>query len=98
MDKVYTKAFSHKGRGKSIAAPEETMTGRLFSDTDSTPEELQRHILTTYINIRVGIAAIGIAFPFLLWLGGYFYARLPLQGSMSAYYHAVGNEDRSMRD
>lgn len=74
------------------------MTSRLFSDTDSTPEELQRHILTTYINIRVGIAVIGIVFPFLLWLGGYFYARLPLQGSMSAYYHAVGREDRSMRD
>jgi len=72
--------------------PEENMASRLFSDTDLAPEELQRHILSTYMNIRVGIAVIGIVFPFVLWLGGYVYARLPLQGSMSAYYHAVGYE------
>lgn len=74
------------------------MASRLFSDTDLAPEELQRHILSTYMNIRVGIAVIGIVFPFFLWLVGHVYARLPLQGSMSAYYHAVGSEGRSMRD
>jgi hypothetical protein len=71
---------------------------RLCSDPDLAPEELQRHILSTYITIRIGIAAIGIVFPFLLWLGGHFYAELPLQHSMSAYYNAVGYEGRSMRN
>jgi hypothetical protein len=74
------------------------MAIRLCSDPDLAPEELQRHILSTYMNMRRGIAAIGIVFPFLLWLGGHFYARLPLQPSMSAYYHATGFECRSMRD
>jgi hypothetical protein len=37
---------------------------------------------------RRGIAFIAIAFPLILWLGGYFVARLHLEGSMSAYYHA----------
>jgi hypothetical protein len=74
------------------------MAFRLISDPDLTPKELQEHILSTYINIRVGIAVIGIAFPFLLWLGGSVYARLPLQPSMSAYYHATGFDGRSMRD
>src|SRR2546429_9797278 len=55
--------------------PEENMASRLFSDTDLAPEELQRHILSTYMNIRFGIAVIGIVFPFSLWLGGYAYAR-----------------------
>jgi len=73
------------------------MAFRLFS-TDLAPEELQGHILGTYTNIRVGIAVIGIAFPFFLWLVGQFYAQLPLQSSMSAYYHAVGYQGRSMRD
>jgi hypothetical protein len=74
------------------------MAFRLPSDTDLAPEELQQHILSTYVNIRVGIAVIGILFPFILWLGGSLYAHLPLQCSMSAYYHAVGYEGRSMRD
>ena len=46
------------------------MAFRIFSGNDLAPKELQEHILSTYINIRVGIAVIGIAFPFLLWLGG----------------------------
>jgi hypothetical protein len=74
------------------------MAFRLISDPDLAPKELQEHILSTYINIRVGIAVIGIAFPFLLWFGGSIYARLPLQPSMSAYYHATGFDCRSMRD
>ncbi|TAM84678.1 MAG: hypothetical protein EPN47_00765 [Acidobacteria bacterium] len=74
------------------------MAFRLIPEPDLTPEELQQHIFSTYINIRVGIAVIGIAFPFLLWLGGRLYARLPLQPSMSAYYHAMGFDSRSMRD
>lgn len=74
------------------------MASRLFSDVDLSPDELQQHILSTYTNIRVGIGVIGIVFPFFLWLVGHFYAHLPLQGSMSAYYHATGYECRSMRN
>jgi hypothetical protein len=59
-----------KAQSRGIAVrPEENMASRLFQDTDLTPEELQLHILSTYMNIRVGIAVIGIAFPFFLWLG-----------------------------
>ncbi|MGE5113968.1 MAG: hypothetical protein ACM3JB_24160 [Acidobacteriaceae bacterium] len=74
------------------------MIPRSLSDPDLGPQDLQQHILSTYINIRVGIATLGIIFPFLLWIGGHLYAGLPLQGSMSAYYHAVGDHGRSMRD
>ena len=31
---------------------------------------------------------MAFAFPLLLWIGGYVLAKLPLAGSMSAYYHA----------
>ena len=31
---------------------------------------------------------MAFAFPLLLWIGGYLLAKLPLAGSMSAYYHA----------
>jgi len=61
------------------------------------PEELQEHILATYLSLRIGIAAIGAAFPLNLAVGGYFYAHLCLQNSMSAYYHA-NVDGRSMRD
>lgn len=74
------------------------MVFRLRSDRDSAPQELQRHFLKTYMNIRLGVAFIGIVFPFLLWFGGQIYVRIPLQASMSAYYHAAGYAGRSMRD
>jgi uncharacterized membrane protein len=57
--------------------------------------DIREHILATYINLRVGIALLAFLLPFLLWLGGLTRADLPLQGSMSAYYHA-GNG--AMRD
>jgi len=63
------------------------MALRMFAPTDLAPEQLQRHILSTYLDIRIGIAIIGIVFPFLLWIGGRIYAGLSLQGSMSAYYY-----------
>src|SRR5690242_409188 len=61
-------------------------------------EELQEHILATYLSLRIGIAVLGAAFPFILAAGGYFYAHLCLQNSMSAYYHASVVDDRSMRN
>lgn len=51
------------------------------------PGELQRHITQTYINLRVGIAIMGFAFPIILWIGGRMFAGDQLQASMSDYYH-----------
>ena len=49
---------------------------------------LSDHISKTYKATRKGLAYIAIAFPLLLLAGGYFLAKLHLEGSMSAYYHA----------
>jgi hypothetical protein len=51
--------------------------------------EIQKHMLKTFLWLRVGIGAIGILFPIWLWgVGGMVY-HLPLADSMSAYYHAT---------
>jgi hypothetical protein len=60
-------------------------------------KSLEEHMLGTYFSLRIGITIIGIAFIVLLTVGGKFYAGLPLQDSLSAYYHA-SNGDKSMRD
>jgi hypothetical protein len=59
-------------------------------------EELQNHITATYLTLRIGVAAIALAFPILLWGGGLL-QEIPFQGSMSAYYHAAV-DGGSMRD
>jgi hypothetical protein len=74
------------------------MARHSFLDPDLSPAKLQERIYATYASLRVGIGVIGVVFPFFLWLGGLWYAGLSLQGSMSAYYYAVGNDGRSMRD
>jgi len=57
--------------------------------------EMQKHISATYITLRIGIAVLAIALPFILWIGGYVSEGLELQESMSAYYHSGGG---AMRD
>lgn len=57
-------------------------------------KDLKKHILWTYVNIRLGLALIAIILPFYLWLAGHYYFGVPLQGSMSAYYHAYSGELR----
>lgn len=42
----------------------------------------------TYRTLRVALAVLALAFPLVLAVGGYCFGRLPLAGSMSAYYHA----------
>ena len=49
--------------------------------------ELQAHFLSTYLNLRIGLAVLSILFPLLLWFGGEKLG-IPLRGSMSEYYHA----------
>jgi hypothetical protein len=63
---------------------------------ESAPTTLQKHLLATYFTMRLGLGILAVAFPFWLAIVGWVYAGLPLQDSMSAYYHAVADE-RSMR-
>lgn len=49
---------------------------------------LSDHVAATYRTISKGLAYLAFAFPPLLLIGGYVLARLQLEGSMSAYYHA----------
>jgi hypothetical protein len=51
-------------------------------------KDLSQAIARTYFALRMGLAVMAFAFPILLWIGGHFLADIPLQGSMSAYYHA----------
>ena len=50
--------------------------------------DLQKHIVKTYNRLRVGIGLLAIALPLILVIGGFVGYRLPLQDSISAYYHA----------
>lgn len=49
---------------------------------------IEQQITSTYFVLRVGAAAIGFAFPLLLWGGGKL-AGITLRDSMSAYYWAT---------
>lgn len=51
------------------------------------PSELQEHVLDTYLTLRIGIAVLAFAFPFLLLLIGKL-TGMENPGSMSAYYWA----------
>jgi hypothetical protein len=62
----------------------------------ANPEKLQKHMFLTYTNLRVGVALIAFVFPVLLWGGGE-WLKIPLQDSMSAYYHATV-DGQSMRN
>ena len=53
-------------------------------------KDLPGHVRATYFALRIGIAALGIALPFVLAIGGKILAGLELQDSMSAYYHGGG--------
>jgi hypothetical protein len=61
------------------------------------PNEREDHILNTFFTLSIGMGILAIVFPLILGIGGYTYAGLPLQNSMSAYYHA-NIDHRSMRD
>jgi hypothetical protein len=51
-------------------------------------KDLGAQVEATYKLLRIGLAALAFIFPPLLAFGGWFLGRLPLAGSMSAYYHA----------
>ena len=50
------------------------------------PDDYLKHIIDTYFSTRFGIGIIGLAFPIILWSIGLKFG-VPLQGSISAYYH-----------
>lgn len=52
------------------------------------PPDLEQHVLGTYFDVRLGIAVMGFSLPILLAVIGKLLG-IPLQGSMSAYYHAI---------
>lgn len=53
----------------------------------SNSQDLVPHITATYLTLRRGIAIIALVFPFVLWIGAYFWNGTGLQSSISAYYH-----------
>jgi uncharacterized membrane protein len=53
-----------------------------------TPKEFESQITDTYQFMRIGMGALALAFPFVLWLGGKWLIGLPTQTSLSAYYHS----------
>jgi hypothetical protein len=57
--------------------------------SDDASEKLRRHFESTYLSLRIGIAAIGILLPVALWVGGALVDGASLQSSMSAYYYTA---------
>ncbi len=54
----------------------------------SGPSSIEEHIITTYGALRHGIGYLAIALPVILAVWGIIKYGLPLQDSISAYYHA----------
>jgi hypothetical protein len=50
---------------------------------------IQRHMLNMFIALRWGVGLTGLALPVILAGFGYLMYKIPLTGSMSAYYHAT---------
>ena len=59
-------------------------------------DQLQKNILSSYFNLRIGVGLMALCFPLVLWIGGSL-MHIAIQDSMSAYYHAA-IDGRSMRD
>jgi hypothetical protein len=57
-------------------------------------------ILKTYVYLRVGVGAVALALPLILWQVGKHWAGISIEdaNSMSGYYNEVGPTGRSMRD
>lgn len=60
------------------------MSPMIHSSSPVNP--LVQHIQATYHTLRAALGGIALAFPIVLVVGGYL-NDVPLQGSMSAYYH-----------
>src|SRR5262245_9368907 len=49
-------------------------------------KDLSNQVAATYKTLRLGLAVLAFAFPLLLYFGGRIFWKLPLAGSLSAYY------------
>lgn len=61
-------------------------TIKRLGDVSDNEVELRRHILSTYLSMRWGMLLIALAFPVVLWIGGWAFHGWSLLDSMSAYY------------
>jgi len=50
-------------------------------------QDIGKHIMQTYVSLRIGMAVIAILLPVLLILGSWISEKLVFQGSISAFYH-----------
>lgn len=50
--------------------------------------DIQKHMMRSFITLRISVGLIGLAFPFILAYGG-IHEGVPFAGSMSSYYHAT---------
>jgi len=53
----------------------------------NTDSEILKHITTTYLNLRVGMAVLAFFLPIGLITGVMFSSSVDMQGSISAFYH-----------
>jgi hypothetical protein len=60
-------------------------------ETDA--DELQKHMASTYANLRLWTGAIGVSLPLLLWFVGPIAESERLRASMSAYYYSQAMSD-----
>lgn len=51
--------------------------------------DIQKHMMSTFVGLRVGVGVVGILMPWFLVVVGLIHAQVPFADSMSAYYHAT---------
>jgi len=61
-------------------------------------DKLQKHIFSTYLTLRYGVALLAFAFPVLLYVIGRFKYGIELENTMSHYYFSLAPGDSSMRE
>ena len=62
---------------------------QLFPPQPVNFDDVRKHMLGSYTSLRLGLAIVAFAFPWLLLLVGHFH-HVPLQDSFSAYYWSGG--------
>lgn len=50
---------------------------------------IDKQVSATYFSLRIVLAAIAVALPWILGVGGWLIEKIPLRPSISAYYHAT---------
>jgi hypothetical protein len=65
--------------------------------TEQVGDKLQEHMAKTYRNLRMGLVAVGLVFPFFLGFFGYYWYGIRVQPSLSDYYYAKPEFEGSLR-